>query len=107
MFKISYADERSVHYFDYNQNKFTFTVSSDNMIQHNACKKRPCLSENLKFDDTAGVQNEEGYDPAFINCTEKLNGAPFQLHDGNNNQESVCIFKDGSMVTFGSIRISP
>tara|TARA_R110000868_G_scaffold180754_5_gene421439 strand:+ start:1064 stop:1408 length:345 start_codon:yes stop_codon:yes gene_type:complete len=65
------------------------------------CQKKDCIAKSVKI---AKGKTLDGEDPASVACLETMGGTPFQMHDGKKNEESVCIFKDGSVITFGSIR---
>ncbi len=66
-----------------------------------SCAKSDCIAKSVEV-KAAPVAN--GEDPAVSACLLTMKGAYIQLHDGNQNEESVCVFEDKSFMTFGSIR---
>ena len=76
-------------------------VEVNNRLVSEFCQKKDCIAKSVKI--TKG-KTLDGEDPASVACLETMGGTPFQMHDGKKNEESVCVFKDGSVLTFGSIR---
>tara|TARA_R110000868_G_scaffold61524_1_gene186899 strand:- start:4990 stop:5334 length:345 start_codon:yes stop_codon:yes gene_type:complete len=73
----------------------------NNRLVSEFCQKKDCIAKSVKV---AKGKVLDGEDPASVACLETMGGTPFQMHDGKKNEESVCVFKDGSVLTFGSIR---
>ncbi|MBH48933.1 MAG: hypothetical protein CME71_12265 [Halobacteriovorax sp.] len=73
----------------------------NNRLVSEFCQKKDCIAKSVKV---AKGKALDGEDPASVACLETMGGTPFQMHDGKKNEESVCVFKDGSVLTFGSIR---
>lgn len=85
---------------DFNGKKYEMVEIGDRLVSAE-CEKKDCLAKSVKI--THG-NTLDGEDPAAVTCIEVLKGSPLQLHDGNHNEESVCVLSDGSMIDFGSIR---
>ena len=65
------------------------------------CEKKDCKAKSIEIKP---AEVKDGEDPALAACLISLKGAYIQLHDGKQNEESVCVFEDKSFITFSSIR---
>lgn len=88
-------------FFDFNDQKFHFVKLDNDRITSDYCKLKDCLAKSHPFDR---VKIKDGEDPAAVACIESKKAKIIQMHDGKQNEESICHFNDGSMLTFGSLR---
>jgi len=86
---------------DYNDQKHQFEKNKNERIVSIECLKKECLANSFPFKK---VKIKDGEDPAAVACLETKQAKIVQMHDGIHNEESVCLFNDGSMLTFGSVR---
>lgn len=86
--------------FEFSGKKFEIKTLENHRIVNSDCSK-DCLANSV---DILAGEVEHGEDPAAIACLQKMSGGVLQMHDGNQNEVSVCVFKDGSFLTFDSIR---
>ncbi|PIP96528.1 MAG: hypothetical protein COW00_10120 [Bdellovibrio sp. CG12_big_fil_rev_8_21_14_0_65_39_13] len=87
---------------DYKDQKHLFEKNKNDRIVSVECLKKECSANTFHFKK---VKIKDGEDPAAVACLETKQAKIIQMHDGKHNEESVCLFDDGSMLTFGSMRI--
>ena len=86
--------------YEFSGKKFDIKTLDNRRIVNSQCSK-DCIAKTV---DIIAGEVEHGEDPAAIACLQKMGGGVLQMHDGKQNEVSVCIFKDGSFLTFDSIR---
>lgn len=86
---------------DFLGKKYEVVTLENNREVSAICLKEDCIAKSIEIKHGKAL---DGEDPAAVACIESLKGAPLQLHDGNHNEQSFCVFSDKSMLGFGSIR---
>lgn len=86
--------------YEFTGKKFKIKTLESERIVNDSCNK-DCIAKKVSIKPGKVM---DGEDPAAIACLQTMEGGVLQMHDGKQNEISVCVFKDGSFLTFDSIR---